>query len=62
MEWQPIETAPKDGCLYLLCTNSGAMFVGKWSKHLHVWVDSKGRLEYASNSVARWMPLPEPPK
>ena len=59
--WQPIETGPKDGCLYLLYTSHGAIFVGKFSKHLRLWVDDKGRLEHANNTVTHWMPLPAPP-
>ena len=59
-EWQPIETAPKDGCLYLLCTDTGVMFVGKYRKHLEMWVCQDGAERY--RTVTHWMPLPEPPK
>jgi hypothetical protein len=62
MSWQPIETAPKDGCLYLFHTRNGATFVGKYNKHLRLWVDDKGRLEHANHGITHWMPLPEPPR
>ena len=59
--WQTIETGPRDGCAYLLHVNGGSMFIGKFDKHLRLWVDTKGRLEYANNAITHWMPLPAAP-
>lgn len=59
-EWQPIETAPRDGSQLLLCTNGGIVFVGKFRKHLCIWVDDEGRERF--RTVAYWQPLPEPPQ
>lgn len=59
MEWQPIETAPRDGLLLLLCTDGGIVFVGKLNKHLQLWVDDQGRERF--RTVSYWMPLPAPP-
>ena len=65
MEWQPIETAPKDGTLILgawQCLNKtwdmNAMFYSEeggdgW------WVEYHGDYQH---DPTHWMPLPEPPK
>jgi len=61
-QWQPIETAPKDGTEILTIRSNG--FIGKG-----VWYDNPfGRkdtvIENASGkwwSVTHWMPLPAPP-
>ena len=61
-QWQPIETAPKDGdCFIGLDYRGGAM--GIYS--ICVYYD--GRIECADDGEPRknlthWMPLPEPPK
>ena len=59
MKWQPIETAPKDGCLYLGCTEKGTIQIIKRNKHLHIWIDAEGREAY--RTMAYWMPLPATP-
>jgi hypothetical protein len=59
MEWQPIETAPKDGRLILLCTEKGVVVVGKRNKHLQIWVESDGR--ETPRTISHWMPLPPAP-
>lgn len=58
-EWRPIETAPKDGLLVLLSTHGGIVFIGKFRKHLGIWVDDEGRERF--RTVTHWMPLPLPP-
>ncbi len=59
MEWQPIETAPKDGRTYLLLrcarpshTCVGVFYNGKW-KPIH-----------AAHELhpTHWQPLPNPPQ
>ena len=52
MEWQPIETAPKDGTRILM-----------WSqKHSSVSYDSWADFCRMNNpSFTHWMPLPPPP-
>ena len=75
-EWQPIETAPKDGTWILGINNRGNQAVIIWQdlalgwsgKMRPGWIHpfSDGRLSSFWNggcgSVAtHWMPLPEPP-
>lgn len=60
MEWQPIETAPKDGELlvYWVCRETGEGFraVAAWSQW--GWISDGDGLIYPTH----WMPLPAPPK
>ncbi|MEO0943239.1 MAG: DUF551 domain-containing protein [Pseudomonadota bacterium] len=68
MEWQPIETAPKDGTevilFYWWYIDGGLVTAGYWHP---VFDDVKGGFWYADlvNAGAadptHWMPLPEPP-
>lgn len=57
--WLPIATAPRDGLLVLLCTDGGIVFVGKFQKHLQMWVCDDGRERF--RTVTHWMPTPKPP-
>ena len=73
MDWQPIETAPKDGTLILVCVRRGIVCNGKttWWNEVVPAAYSKvdGNLRpYAPNwsgeiryGVTQWMPLPEAP-
>lgn len=61
-EWQPIETAPKDGVPVLLWpgardwTEKMRPVVG-WHTNLGLWVTWSGYIE-----PTHWTPIPEPPK
>lgn len=62
-EWQPIETAPKDGSDLLLF--NGQIFIGSWSE-TGAWFDdrrlwSDTMYGYADPQPTYWMPLPQPP-
>ena len=63
-QWQPIETAPRDGTPLLICcikaskyTNvkSGFMAVNRWEKF---W----GSFNPKYFPATHWMPLPKPPE
>jgi len=67
-EWQPIETAPKDGKWVLV-------YVNAWGRHEFAvcffrddkWVYVDSNFEDINEDIefgapTHWMPLPEPPK
>ena len=60
--WQPIETAPKDGNLILAATSNATnwkgFFVVYWSAWDKDWAYSVDRVAY---KVTHWMSLPAPP-
>ena len=58
-EWQPIETAPKDGRAVLVL-DTGAILISQW-------VDDEDGIGWWDNGLmepppTHWMPLPDPPK
>lgn len=61
-DWQPIETAPKDGTRVLLHTPD----THRYSPVLGSWSDFEERWEewgdYYPCYPTHWMPLPEPPE
>ncbi len=62
--WQPIETAPKDGTLIIVgCPGSPHLWdVGRWEKMKRVpdrWANSMGALPF---TPTHWQPIPEPPE
>ena len=59
-EWQPIETAPKDGT-EVLVFSSGKMFMSFYSHDVGSWCID-GRYDDFVEDVTHWMPLPQPPK
>ena len=69
MNWQPIETAPKDGTFIIAASPSGytttamrAEICG-WSKRKQTWINHAGdRFTDGGDLPTHWMPLPEPPK
>jgi hypothetical protein len=62
MNWQPIETAPKDGTSVLTCRGGGLMAVADYIRH------PMGGTEWCCVdggfllNVTHWMPLPAPPE
>ncbi len=63
-QWQPIETAPKDGTvIFGFWKSDTAELHNKYSMSRwfdSAWFDPDGISEYSTPSS--WMPLPQPPK
>lgn len=64
MNWQPIETAPKDGTLILLYPKDGdgIISIGRWMTMRggnSIWAAGGGWFE--PDEVSHWLPLPKPP-
>lgn len=65
-DWQPIETAPKDGTSVLFYLRHGGFCFGGWQE----WEDSTGKSMSAwqdngegfTLDPTHWMPLPAPPE
>jgi len=55
-EWQPIETAPKDGSIIIV--DGGTAY---WHRGYASWFSCSAQRPIDWN-VTHWMPLPEPPK
>lgn len=62
--WQPIETAPKDGNdIIVFCDDTNEMMVAFWNKKYEGWQFAMGHYDGAHVcSPSHWMPLPEPPE
>ena len=65
LEWQPIETAPKDA-VNILAVDARTCYepmVVQWDKYEnsdYSWLGSEG-YKYHKDVFTHWMPLPEPP-
>lgn len=65
-EWQPIETAPKDGTKILVCITYGldggweTIQWVDWQKGPFVWPIYQDRIDIPFPPT-HWQPLPEPP-
>lgn len=65
-QWQPIETAPKDGTVLLVCGQDGVRAIARYERsNPHFgnnghWVSRMGHEENCTDALY-WMPLPEPP-
>jgi len=61
MEWQPIDTAPKDGIEVLTYRKSGCISVAAHfgGSHIQGWCVSDGM---DIIDVTHWMPIPKAPK
>lgn len=64
-DWQPIETAPKDGTRILLHLRQDEEgdyvrigYWGKWNGHLSTWCLAEGD---GDDNPTHWQPLPERP-
>lgn len=73
-EWQPIETAPRDGEKILVSTDSGSINVVRWSDEAEfeqcstapgwqIWAceDCWYSVALEFSEATHWMPLPPPP-
>ncbi|AHX16116.1 hypothetical protein CH75_04675 [Dyella jiangningensis] len=65
-EWQPIETAPKDGSLVLLCTRSGnprRICMAKYAEEgsSYPWRVDQTNYHLHTADLTYWMPLPAAP-
>jgi hypothetical protein len=64
-EWQPIETAPKDGTR-VIARQGFTVDTMFWSKRIWAggggWVSDICRSETYVYSPTHWMPLPDPPQ
>ncbi len=69
MEWQPIETAPRDGTNILVwwpsemhCPVTAHYSTGKWTNEPGFAWKFTGWGQEKKTEPTHWMPLPEPPK
>ena len=58
-EWQPIETAPRDGSWVLVHERQEVPMVARW--YLGGWQNEDG-YEPAECDITHWQPLPAPPE
>ena len=63
-EWQPIETAPKDGSEILAFARGNRDFYGvaQWAEAQAAFNSVAGWFWTFAIRPTHWMPLPEPPK
>jgi hypothetical protein len=66
IEWQPIETAPKDETwvmIYSKQLGTPPFAIAFWSEKDAKWfdVDWKFHSIFVGLTITHWMPLPEPP-
>jgi len=61
--WQPIETAPKDGSVILICGSSPKYFVAdvKWDGEWFLFSPEKDQYTEPCFAASHWQPLPTPP-
>ena len=69
-EWQPIETAPKDGT-YIVVSDGVRVSLGLWVSDVDQGADYEGQIGMAGwwsvdlgaklDRPTHWMPLPDPP-
>jgi hypothetical protein len=55
-DWMPMDTAPKDGRLLLMCEANGERFLGRYGDY-QKWETSSGNVAFPY----LWHSLPEPP-
>lgn len=54
--WQQIQTAPKDGSVFICSRRSGRRGLNHWSHEFHSW-----NHVIFDDPMTHWMPLPGPP-
>lgn len=63
-EWQPIETAPKDGKIFLAFEPSFGRIILRFGEHADdgsaLWEDTLQEY-WPHYQPTHWMPLPDPP-
>jgi hypothetical protein len=60
LEWQPIETAPKDGRRVIIAIEGCPRAqISEWD--VAAWVTIMAGRDWIGHKVTHWMPLPEPP-
>ncbi len=57
-DWQPINTAPKDGTYVLVYGRHEGVRIGKWETLFDDW---EAPYEGGLLEPTHWMPLPDPP-
>jgi hypothetical protein len=57
-EWQPIETAPKDGTEFLAFQPGWELDFAWWDQARGMWMDRHGDQTVPTH----WIPLPPPPE
>lgn len=69
MEWRPIETAPKDGSMFLVCLPRMMNLIVRCRySTVHGYFKTDDRTDGGINSPSffhdgdYWMPLPDPPE
>lgn len=67
MNWQPIETAPKDGTEVLYYGPKGMLIGNEFPGYFRgLWAslngEPRGFAVSAAMAATHWMPLPEPPR
>lgn len=60
MEWQPIETAPKDGS-YVQLYRPETQFIGYYGGINSGWIINAPGLSAIYPPPTHWQPLPDPP-
>jgi len=63
MDWQPIETAPKDGRWILAASTEYAAVKISWNFHHKDWARHGDKdAEPVLHQPTHWLPLPAPPE
>lgn len=69
MDWQPIESAPKDGTAFLAWRPNAGPYVARQDCDIvhysgwggGVWEGARGYAKYGMAELTHWMPLPAAP-
>ena len=64
MQWQPIETAPKDGTEIIVFEKGGVICTAYWESGYFGhsgWTHHQSRSDVDAVNPSHWMPLPNPP-